>query len=493
MKDALRAVAKWENRASPREALLFSPSGIDEAKFRDGRSCFIVGSKGAGKSAVIRHVEATKSPSDTFVENSFSPPLLYDFCSQTAGETIDGADLELLWTYFICSKVCTSLGESGAISGALKFDLDTKYGISNQRSWLQRFWRFVKGVKLDFKLKAIKAIDADIKVGLQAAIPQQRDGPGFLWAVHSEFAKTDAVKAVTRTQQAVYVTFDEIDVAFSQDRKRLRFEEYVSIVGALLSAVYKLRAYFEKANARIFPIVAIRSDIYNYITSADKTGWDERAQTLSFNTQKIREIVAHRLSLALEEGAPLAFGEAWRRVVNETQPNDPNSLFNYVQERTLNRPRDFVEFLKLASARQIAMRPARARITRGAFNQAGTSFSKFFLQEFRDEFSFRYDKPDYIIDVFKLLCPAPNANRFRFEAFVDACNKRGIEEGGRAQLIDLAKYLFLVSVLGVQIRGAGGNRFRYLEPTLQFPRDVDEDGVYFCLHTGLLKALFDTE
>ena len=398
MSEILDAIASWENRASQSEArYFFTPADLeaDIEALTTGGKCFVVGAKGAGKSAVLQHIREAARENDIFVESRFSPRNLREFCVRTANAAVQGDDLQLLWTYFICAKVCLKLAEK-RLGPLRRFDLDSKYGLSHQRSWWQKLWRIMpkfRRVVVNAKGLEFETIEAPVdgkkEPGLELPVPRVPGSRDFLWAVNSDLAIEDAIVSQRVAKVRIFVFFDEIDVAFSQARDQQTFEEYLATVGALISSVHSLRTRLNSEHAEIYPIVAVRSDIYSYVSHADKSALNSRVVTLAYkDEQQLRPLIAHRISTALENnGAPAVttdFERIWKKAVNETQDiRSPTSIYSYISKRTLNRPRDYVQYLRLAAIQQKKMRPLRKLISQQAVNIAGTEFSAFFLQEFR--------------------------------------------------------------------------------------------------------------
>jgi hypothetical protein len=504
--NVLNAIANWENRASPTEArYFFAADDLEDGieGLRNGKKCFVRGSKGAGKSAVLQHIRATAEPGDIFIENRFSPKNLKDFCKQTSNESIKGAEVELLWTYFICAKTCLALATK-KLGPLRRFDLGAKYGLSSRRSWGQRIWRALprlRKVKIDPAHGGVEfeTVDAPVDAkgnGLTLPAPRNASTGEFLWGVHSDLAIDDAIEAQKVAKTRVFILFDEIDQTFSQAGDQQTFDEYLITCRALIASVQALRNRFDREGVEIYPIVAIRSDIYSYIPFSDKGALNNRGIDLVYkDDDQLQPMLAHRIDVALGTKVELAdpdFAKIWKKAVNDRDIDHPDSIYNYISRRTLNRPRDFVEYLKLAALEQRRIKPARKLISQKAVAIASGEFSTFFLQEFMDELSFRYPFADRLTDVFRRICPAPSHNRFTFEQFVMACQERGID-GDRGFFVDLAKYLFVISVFGVQMRRDGRFQkaeFRYRDEKLAFPAALDATDIYFCLHTGFLRALF---
>ena len=505
MPSLLETIANWDDRASPSEAkYFFAPVQLEKDinGLTSGSKCFVVGSKGAGKSAVLEHIVAEARSSDIVIRNKFSPKNLKDFCAQTAEDSVRGADLELLWTYYICAKACLKLAEK-KLGILRRFDLGAKYGLSARRSWWQRLWRVLpkfRRFKIDHQGVEFTTVDAPLEEGGGLALPVPRNPVSkmFLWGVHSDIAIEDVIAAQKAARVRVFVLFDEIDQAIGQSQDKQSFDDYLATVGALLSSVHSLRTKFNNENAAICPIVAIRNDIYEAITFSDKSALNSRKIDLLYkDREQLRPIIAHRISKALGAAGKSAssadFEKIWRKAVLELGPlRDDNSVYSRISRRTLNRPRDYVQYLKLAAIEQMSMKPLRKLIAYQAVSRAADTFSAFFLQEFKDEISFRYPKADRLVDVFRVICSDPKRNRFTFAQFEAACQGRGIEDD-RGTYVDLAKHLFVVSVFGVYVKAEGETtpslNFRYRDERLAFPGALDDPGTLFGLHTGFLRAL----
>src|SRR5262249_22704797 len=96
----------------------------------------------------------------------------------------------------------------------------------------------------------------------------------------------------------IFIIFDEIDLKLSQQKGSPLLAEYLDALRGLLAACSSFDD-IRQLGIPIYPIVVLRSDIYNKIEGADHNKWQSSAARVAYKEQEIREILRHRLATEL--------------------------------------------------------------------------------------------------------------------------------------------------------------------------------------------------
>ncbi|WP_018754205.1 P-loop ATPase, Sll1717 family [Paenibacillus terrigena] len=179
-----------------------------------------------------------------------------------------------------------------------------------------------------------------------------------------------------------FILMDELDEGYSAGDSSLRL-----ILLALLRSTEELSLLLQKgdvsANYRF--LVVLRSDIYGNLEDNDLNKLDDALIKLRWNSSptasySLRSIVNARIKASL--GSKV--NDAWKQVVIDSDPELPTSVatvWKYISNRTFERPRDLLKFLKYCSSIQNANPQLLFKVVREAENE----YSDWFYNELRDE------------------------------------------------------------------------------------------------------------
>jgi hypothetical protein len=93
-----------------------------------------------------------------------------------------------------------------------------------------------------------------------------------------------------------FIIFDELDEDYRNIIEQAQYEQYTSLVTSLFKAIQDVKSIFrDRAHYRIFPIIFLRDDIYEIILDADKNKWNDYKIELSWDADKVKQLVAFAL------------------------------------------------------------------------------------------------------------------------------------------------------------------------------------------------------
>ena len=184
-----------------------------------------------------------------------------------------------------------------------------------------------------------------------------------------------------------YVLFDALDEDYKGVLQPDRRENYFDLLIGLMKAVQNVRRSLPRTC--VIPLVFLRDDIFDLCRDPDKNKWLDRAIMLNWNSASLKNLVAFRLSKAVDADAyPSSFNEVWRNYFSDTVRSNRRhrkleDSFSYILRFTYGRPRDLVSYIrecaKLAAA-------DNATIVSGAMIKAANEgHSEYLRRELIDE------------------------------------------------------------------------------------------------------------
>lgn len=176
-----------------------------------------------------------------------------------------------------------------------------------------------------------------------------------------------------------YLLFDELDEGYSANDKSLNL-----LLLALFRAVEN--TYLElKEHLKIRPILALRSDIFNNLEDNDLNKLDDYIINLKWtkeyrSTYSLYDLVNARINASLNVENPK---KAWECIAFNNDPKIPEkvqTLWDFIYNRTFERPRDIIKFLKFCSKQK-----QKGKLNFESVKTAEIDYSDWFFKEFRDE------------------------------------------------------------------------------------------------------------
>lgn len=306
---------------------------IDEKKF------LVVGRKGAGKTAIVRFFTEGKQESLSKALNLRSYPW------NVHAQRIDrgASDIEAYvssWRYIIAVEIASFVIKNCPIA-----HLDDK---KNLDSFLRNNYGGVNPNLGDLLRPRRLQIG---KFSLQPSVLGNQIGSVDLDRKSSDLnfgtelnALTDSIVAssinVYRSQlkKDMYIHFDELDHGLEVlDDKRRRM-----LIGLILAA-RELRGSFQKSGASIFPVVYLRTDIWDDLSFSDKNKTTQSQMLLlEWDKETLRDLVEVRLSARLHPNT--TFGD----IIDGQLMRGSQPKWNHIVARTLRRPRDVIQFLNIS-------------------------------------------------------------------------------------------------------------------------------------------------
>lgn len=436
-----------------------------------GKRSYVIGRKGTGKTAISQFIGGFNDPNVFTEKLSFKNfPFNELYSLKNAGYTAPNQYITL-WKYIIYSYICKMMARNEAISNEAQIPLKALYAPEPVES-LQRWIK--KWTANDFSLHIL---------GTGGKIGFKENAVADSWVNRVDTLENIIAKYID--DSAYYVVFDELDEDYKNIIDKSQYENYTHLLTGLFMAVQDIKSTFKDKRYRIFPIIFLRDDIYSVLTDADKTKWDDFKIDLEWDKNKIRDLLAFRISRAMNaSGALLPFDSAWKHLFDlrpvETghRQSSRMSAFDFMARSTHLRPRDFTKYIQACAE---ATENGTDRIAADTVKKVDKAFSSYLKRELIDEIHGVIPDISSVFDVISQIRKQTFSER-EFREVFERKNKEGsIRETDAAFIL---RILFIFSVIGNQPRQVNQTVFRYII------RDAEPNfKENFVVHRGLLKAL----
>lgn len=182
------------------------------------------------------------------------------------------------------------------------------------------------------------------------------------------------------SESTYFIVIDELDEGYKAGESNLRL-----ILLALLRAVEDTKIELNNSRINYNPILALRSDIFDRLEDNDLNKLDDYVIRLNWHAsiddeRSLRAIVNARISNSLGFNSN---SDHWYKLVNDNDPNLPyhtDTIWKYISNRTFERPRDIIKFLKYCKKTT-----GRGLLHFDEVRSAELKYSAWFYRELRDE------------------------------------------------------------------------------------------------------------
>ena len=468
----VKEISEWKREAKSEDNDRYFCHVSEVDQLAHGQRCYVIGRKGTGKTAICEYFNRLRHD-DTFAEKlTFKNFPFNELYSQSNHRYTPPNQFISIWKYVIYSTLCRLMLNNQSVDPIVRENLSTLYPDTTSLSRRLNRW-----VQKDFGVSLF---------GISSKFAKQPAALPGGWADNVDFLEDVVVNYAGRAKY--FVLFDELDEDYQEIVTQEQRKQYVSLLTSLFKAVQDVRAICSTSGKalRIYPVIFLRDDIFKLIHDSDKTKWADFVVDLNWDTNRIKKVIAFRISRALEPTCKriLDFEPAWQRLfgtveVQKDAPTGARSVktFDYIARATLLRPRDFVTYLQQCA--QFAVEE-KARLTSGTIKRADKFFSNYLRGELTDELSPLLPDIDGIFDVIsQLRKPFFSGQDFATAYSVQA--DRNIVQ--KRDVSSLLQTLFAFSVIGT-LRKAGGYVWKYENREANFnPNET------IVVHRGLYKAL----
>ncbi|APU67278.1 P-loop ATPase, Sll1717 family [Christiangramia flava] len=342
---------------------------------KNGEYRYIIGRKGTGKTAIIEQI-ANEASSEY---NSFVKYLsLRNFPIQTIRELKDRSlgnksQFVPIWTFLILTELGKLIIKDNSIISCESVNK------------LQQFYKINFPSDLGFTetLKNLKSNENKVSIITKWLGYENKIGSSdeVMTSVHYQKASEILMKLIKDTTSDCYffLLFDELDEGYSANDKNLNLL-LLSLFRAVENTFLDL-----KDNLNIRPVLALRSDIFNNLEDNDLNKLDDYIINLKWTKEfyasySLYDLINARINASINVKYP---EKAWEQITINNDRNIPrkiNSLWEFIYNRTFERPRDIIKFMKYCKRQN-----PKGKLDFKTVKKAEVEFSEWFFREFRDE------------------------------------------------------------------------------------------------------------
>lgn len=444
-------------------------------RIEQGKRSFVIGRKGCGKTAISEYLCSQTAPLTFSIKLTFKNFPFNELYELKDHGYTGSHQYITVWKFLIYSHVCQLMAQNENIEIGVREKLHRAY-VENQAPTLPR--RINKWLDRDF---GVEIFGVGVNVGAPAS------GEARTISLIDRVNKLEDIVLSSIDEAKYLIVFDELDEDYKNITDREQFEKYTSLITGLFKAAQDVRSVFAGSRHSLFPIVFLRDDIYELIQDSDKTKWNDLKIELDWDAERIKKLIAFRISRAINPNGPtLTFTEAWHKLFSKADLRLGNKgrktlhSFDFIARSTHLRPRDFIQYLKSCCEQVISLEESLNAISPRIIRKVDTAFSNYLKSELADEIHGIVPDINAIFDILSQL----RKWSFSVQEFTDAYNRqRKLSNLKERDPVFVLQILFLFSVIGNHWRG-GREMFRYKhkEHRLNFDDSI-------VVHRGLFKAL----
>lgn len=436
-----------------------------------GNQYFVIGRKGSGKTAIAQHLAEIREPKVYSVRLSFKNfPFNILYSLENNREYTAPNQYISMWKYLIYSYLCKQMLGNYNIDSSIRSKLSKLYSDSVEVSLNKLIEKWTS-----------KSFGLEI-LGVGFNYERERIPEEITWVDSIDILEQVILNYCDDAQY--YFLFDELDEDYKEFATQTENRNYMCMLTSLLKAVQQIRSTFDVAQKRIYPIVFLRSDIYSQLKDADKNKWRESLIDLEWNSIKIQGMLAHRLSVAMEQPVE-SFEAIWEILFSREKVKMGNNqsremdIFSYIERSTEMRPRDFVQYIK--ECVELAKEKKEFPISPITVKEADDSFSEYLKGETIDELFPVLPEIDEILGLLSTI-RKQSFSALEFEKEYNVLVERNEIPKRNIRTVLLA--LFDAGVIGniPSMRGHSIFRFSKTAPRFNFNETM-------IIHRGLYKAL----
>lgn len=464
-------VDEWKLEAKQEDVKYFY--FVNEANdILDGKKNFIIGRKGEGKTAIAQYI-CKQSLYNIFTEKMSFKDFPFNILYSLSNSKYTKPNQYIsIWKYLIYATICKQMIANNSIDSNVTSMLSKIFPTEDNRSKLSKL--IEKYTVKDF---GVQILNSGINIGRDL---QKTD---LNWIDIIEILETTILENIDDAKY--YVVFDELDEDYKDFNDDTEKSNYFDLITGLFKAVQDIKTLFADKGLNVYPIVFLRTDIYNMITYSDKNKWSDSIINLNWTSEKIKELIKHRLNIVFGTEEELSFNECWCKLFGKyklktgARKQKQIGSYDYMLRSTQNRPRDFIKYFQECS--KLALANDELIISPKLIKSADNVFSEYMRCEIIDEMYAVLPEYDDIFAILSLI----RKQTFNPEEFVEKYNQMVEKEELRNRGAEkVLKLLFEFSVIGNAPSIKNQAIFKYEKNNARF--NFKENII---IHRGLYKAL----
>ena len=467
--DLLNKIKNWSIEASNEDESYFYST--DEMKdILGGHILYVIGRKGTGKTAIVNSILKSDDKNTHSLKLSFKNfpfNLLYECVDE---DYVQPNQYISIWQLIIYRKLSSLLIQDKNIEKTVKIKIQKLLDYSDEKTsrLLKRIDEFSVGLNV---------LGNGLNFGLS------KNKINLSWTVQLDNYKE--LFNELNLSGHYYILFDELDEDYKEFIDEKERKKYISMLTSLFKAVKYVK---QNCSNCIIPLVFLRTDIYNQLTDSDKNKWSENIVSLEWNLEKIKNMLAYRISKTtnnhdstINANFDYEFAKIFnpRVIYSGNKKSKAISVFSYIARSTQWRPRDFIKYIKICAEEACSMGMEYA--TNEIVKSADAKFSDYLKQEIIDEIFPVLPEINKILSLFSSI----RKQSFNPSIFIEEYNKE-IEKGNIKKISaeNVLGTLFNYNIIGNIPSMKGQVLYKYAFKDARF--NLKENII---VHRGLYKAL----
>lgn len=304
----------------------------------NGSKAIIIGRKGTGKTALVKYLtQSTRYPGAQVCNFELQDFGVFHRNPKEVQKSELDTDLFARWQMTILAEVAKLMTFSKSVDGSVKKEL-TKALEHSPTEMLQGH------------SEVLVSQSAGVNILGHGVASRQRSETRTSTQSLSERARAFSDYLCDHIDGSAYfVLIDGVDSNYTPVTDALGEEYFLAYARALIRAVLSVRRAFAATNrAKVYPIVAIRSDIYRRIKDNDKGKWEDLVVDLRWSPEDLQHLADFRVARMQDRSvkhydATGAFAGIYRAKTYKRKP-----IFAHLCESSFLRPRDVISFTRIS-------------------------------------------------------------------------------------------------------------------------------------------------
>lgn len=360
----------------------------EKAQSFGNRGFFLLGRTGSGKSAILQKLRLDHRHSDDLVIVDIKPDELFLSMHQHLPQVTQFADsaghpefaFKIIWNLVVAGECLRALRDRSrlGISGkwriadnmAYQFMHDAGLLAASSLSLSDKVIRVLKSLK---PTVSFRSSTVDVK----AALANESQGVSIHALLRDCRIVIERVIPDMLGMRSMYILFDDLDLGW-------RNEESCNV---LLRSLVQTLVTFSGIDTAIKPLAAIRTNIFDKIGLYQTEKISDYIVRCYWTKQDVRRVIERRMAYAYD----LPEGEVWSRFFDERISigrDRRRESFDALYERTLGRPRDFLQLL--TECLRFAEQRGHRRVTKEDITDAVAVYSEERTRALTEEWRFNY-------------------------------------------------------------------------------------------------------
>jgi energy-coupling factor transporter ATP-binding protein EcfA2 len=351
-------------------------------RLRNGEKSILLGNRGSGKSAIVKMLSEYYKLKGCIVVELLPEDYSYEMLQKSAtvkdeGEWIKASAYTAAWKYLIYVMAMKSyLKDSDTVvksqaKEVYEYIRKNHKGYDKQNNW-------------DLFINYLKRIEG-IKVGsYEAGIKTKQLQE--LYKLEGVTNLLDGLKRLCSRKRIIFL-IDELDKGWDAS------DEARAFIGGLFQASITLNQLSKNFNV----IISLRQELYDNIPLLyeDYQKYNDLFEVIEWDKDSLFRLITKRISFSLRKTIELSDIEKWETVfqdkINQTK------TYDYIIERTLNRPRELLQFCIDARNRALEIRSNKIDIN--AIITSEVKYSDKRTKDIATEYKFQYP---HLLTIFEL-------------------------------------------------------------------------------------------